>query len=147
MKKVDIYTDGACSGNPGVGGWGAVLIYNGKSKQISGYNKSTTNNRMELFSVIQALTQLKEKCEVQIFSDSAYVVEAFNKKWIDNWKNNNWKTANKEEVKNKDLWNDLISKVASHSVTFIKVKGHSDNLYNNICDELARGEIKKCTTV
>lgn len=144
MKKVEIYTDGACSGNPGIGGWAAVLFYNGRSKEISGYDKMTTNNRMELFAIIQGLRQLKEPCEVSIYSDSAYAVDAFNKGWIENWQKNNWKTADKKEVKNKDLWTDLKIRLATHKYTFIKVKGHSDNEYNNICDELARGAIKTC---
>lgn len=145
MKKVEIYTDGACSGNPGVGGWAAILMYNGHKKEISGYDKNTTNNRMELFAIIQGLAQLKEPCEVKIYSDSAYAVEAFNKNWIDNWKNNDWKTAEKKEVKNRDLWNDLLIKIKKHSVKFIKVKGHSDNEFNNRCDELAKNAIKSCS--
>lgn len=147
MKKIDLYTDGACSGNPGIGGWGAVLFYNGHSKKISGYTKYTTNNRMEIFSVVQGLAQLKEPCEVTVYSDSAYVVDAFNKGWVENWKKKGWVNSNKESVKNQDLWNDLLARIAMHKVTFVKVKGHSDNVYNNMCDEMARGEIKKCQSL
>lgn len=141
MKHVEIYTDGACSGNPGVGGWAAVLLYNGHRKEIFGYDKSTTNNRMEMFAIIQGLSTLKQKCKVTVYSDSAYCVEAFNKKWIENWQKNNWRTADKKEVKNKDLWCDLLYKTAAHEVSFVKVKGHSDNELNNRCDELARTAI------
>ena len=144
MKQIQIYTDGACSGNPGVGGWAAILLYNGYEKEISGFNKDTTNNRMELFAIIQGLSALKEKCDVQVYSDSAYAVDAINKGWIANWQRANWKTADKKEVKNRDLWNDLCLKIHKHNVTFIKVKGHSDNEYNNRCDKLARAAIKEC---
>ncbi|MCI9519057.1 MAG: ribonuclease HI [Clostridia bacterium] len=147
MKKVDLYTDGACSGNPGVGGWGVVLIYKGHIKELSGYFDYTTNNRMELFSIIQGLKSLKEKCEVTVYSDSAYAVDSFNKGWVRKWESNGWKTGEKEPVKNKDLWTDLLLTVEKHDVTFIKVKGHSDNLYNNRCDEMARAEIKKCRSL
>lgn len=143
MRKVTIYTDGACSGNPGPGGWGAVLMCNGNIKEISGYNKNTTNNIMEITAVIEALKLLKYECEVEIYSDSAYVVNAFNQKWIENWKKNNWKNSNKEDVKNKELWEELDKLVSEHKVNFIKVKGHADNKWNNRCDELATGEIKK----
>ena len=108
MKKVVIYTDGACSGNPGVGGWAAILIFNGVEKEISGYDKQTTNNRMELFAVIQALRALKESCEVEIYTDSAYVADAFLKNWITSWEKNNWKTSGKSDVKNVDLWKNRI---------------------------------------
>ena len=143
MKHVEIYTDGACSGNPGVGGWAAVLIYNGREKEVSGYHKETTNNRMELFAIIQGVSQLKEPCRVTVYSDSAYAVNAFNENWIGTWQANAWKTADKKEVKNYDLWNDLLIRIKPHEVTFVKVKGHSDNAYNNRCDKLARNEIKK----
>ena len=141
MKKVTIYTDGACSGNPGVGGWAAILIFNGVEKEISGYDKQTTNNRMELFAVIQALRALKESCEVEIYTDSAYVADAFLKNWITSWEKNNWKTSGKSDVKNVDLWNALRFELKKHKPTFIKVKGHADNLYNNRCDELAKKAI------
>jgi ribonuclease HI len=144
MKSVDIYTDGACSGNPGVGGWCAILIYNGVSKTISGYNKATTNNRMELFAIIQGLCALKEKCKVTVYSDSAYAINAINNGWLYAWKNAGWKTADKKEVKNIDLWNDLLIRMREHEVTFVKVKGHADNEYNNLCDKHARAEIDNC---
>ena len=143
MKKVIIYTDGACSGNPGPGGWGAILMYNETSKEISGANKDTTNNIMEITAVLEALKLLKEECEVKIYSDSAYVVNAFNQGWIYNWKKNNWKTASKDPVKNQELWEEFYSLVQRHKVEFIKVKGHSDNEYNNRCDFLATSAIKK----
>lgn len=143
MKKVDLYTDGACSGNPGVGGWGAILIYNGHEKEVSGYNKDTTNNRMEIFAVIQGLKQLNQPCEVTVYSDSAYVCNAFTEKWIDEWRANNWRTKSKDKVKNDDLWKLLLMQMEDHKVSFVKVKGHADNVYNNRCDKLATGEISK----
>ena len=142
MKKVTIYTDGACSGNPGPGGWGAILMYNETSKEISGANKDTTNNIMEITAVIEALKLLKEECEVKVYSDSAYVVNAFNQGWIYNWVKKNWKTAGNTDVKNKELWQELYNLTKTHEVKFIKVKGHSDNKFNNRCDELARNAIK-----
>lgn len=142
MEKVTIYTDGACSGNPGPGGWGAILMYQGNKKEISGGKSDTTNNVMELTAVIEALKMLKYPCEVELYSDSAYVVNAFIQKWIDNWMKNNWKTSNKEPVKNQELWKELYNLTKVHKVKFIKVKGHSDNEFNNRCDELARNEIK-----
>ena len=145
VKHVDIYTDGACSGNPGIGGWAAILIYNGHEKEISGYFRETTNNRMELFAVLQGLKQLKESCEVAIYTDSAYIANAFNSKYIDAWQKNSWKTVAKQEVKNIDLWKAILLEMKSHRVTFVKVKGHSDNEYNNRCDELARKQIELCS--
>lgn len=142
MKKVEIYTDGACSGNPGPGGWGAVLLWNGHEKEISGGEKDTTNNRMEVSAVIMALSALKEPCEVTLFSDSAYTVNAFNLGWIRNWETNGWKTADRKDVQNADLWKRLLDLTKIHRVTFVKVKGHADNAYNNRCDELARNAIK-----
>lgn len=147
MKSVEIYTDGACSGNPGIGGWCAILIYNGVTKTVSGYNKSTTNNRMELFAIIQGLAALKESCCVKLYSDSAYAINALNEGWVNSWKNSGWRTADKKEVKNVDLWKDLMLKVSKHNVEFIKVKGHADNEYNNMCDKVARDEITKCKQV
>jgi ribonuclease HI len=144
VKEVEIYTDGACSGNPGDGGWGAILIYKGKEKILSGYEKNTTNNRMELKAAIEGLRALKEPCSVKLYSDSAYLVNAFNKGWIYNWKRNGWTRGDKkEELKNQDLWKELERLTNVHSVDFIKVKGHSDNEYNNRCDKLATGEILK----
>ena len=143
MEKVTIYTDGACSGNPGPGGWAAILMYKGIEKEISGGEKNTTNNIMELTAAVRGLQLLKYPCEVQLYSDSAYVVNCFNQGWIYNWRKNGWKNASKEPVKNKELWEELYELTKIHDVEFIKVKGHSDNEYNNRCDELARAEIKK----
>jgi ribonuclease HI len=142
MKKITIYTDGACSGNPGPGGWGAVLIYGDNKKEISGAKENTTNNVMEITAVLEALKLLKEECEVDVYSDSAYVVNAFNQGWIYNWQKNNWKTSGKDPVKNRELWEELYSLTKRHKVTFIKVKGHSDNELNNRCDFLATSAIK-----
>ena len=142
MEKVVIYTDGACSGNPGPGGWGAVLLYKENRKEISGGKKDTTNNIMEITAVIEGLKLLKYECEVEVYSDSAYVVNAFNNHWIEGWIKKNWVNSNKEPVKNKELWQELYSLTKTHKVKFIKVKGHSDNKYNNRCDELARLAIK-----
>ncbi|MFZ5988588.1 MAG: ribonuclease HI [Bacillota bacterium] len=143
MKKVIIYTDGACSGNPGDGGWGAVLKYGQHEKEISGFEKDTTNNKMELKAAIEALRLLKEPCEVELFSDSAYLVNGFLQNWIKNWKSNGWRTSSKDEVKNVELWQELDRLSNVHKIKWIKVKGHSDNEYNNRCDKLATGEIKK----
>ena len=143
MKKVIIYTDGACSGNPGPGGWGAILIYKENKKEISGGCKETTNNIMEITAVLEALKMLKSECEVEIYSDSAYVVNTFNNDWISNWKKNGWINSKKEPVKNKELWLELDELVKKYKVKFNKVKGHADNEYNNRCDELARNEINK----
>jgi ribonuclease HI len=142
MEEVIIYTDGACSGNPGPGGWGAILMIGDHKKEISGGKKDTTNNVMELTAVIEALKLLKRPCKVQLYSDSAYVVNAFLQDWISGWIKKNWKNSNKEEVKNKELWQELISLTKVHEVIFHKVKGHSDNEFNNRCDELARNAIK-----
>ena len=142
MEKVIIYTDGACSGNPGPGGWGAILMYKENKKEIAGGKEDTTNNVMELTAVIEGLKALKFPCEVELYSDSAYVVNAVDKAWIDNWVKNNWKTAGKEPVKNQELWQELYDLTKIHKVTFHKVKGHSDNEFNNRCDELARNAIK-----
>ena len=136
-----IYTDGGCSGNPGPGGWGAILMYKGAKKEISGGMKETTNNIMEITAVVEALKCLKVESDVQVYSDSAYTVNAFNQGWIYNWMKKGWKTANNEPVKNKELWQELYSLTQTHKVTFIKVKGHSDNEFNNRCDELARNAI------
>lgn len=142
MEEVTIYTDGACSGNPGPGGWGSILMYKETKKEISGGKENTTNNVMELTAVIEGLKLLKFPCKVKLYSDSAYVVNAFNQKWIYGWLKNGWKNASKEPVKNKELWQELYDLTKVHEVEFIKVKGHSDNEYNNRCDELARNAIK-----
>ena len=141
-EKVIIYTDGACSGNPGPGGWGAILMYKGAKKEISGGMKETTNNIMEITAVIEALKCLKVESDVQVYSDSAYTVNAFNQGWIYNWMKNGWKTSGKDPVKNKELWQELYALTKKHKVEFIKVKGHADNEFNNRCDEMARNAIK-----
>lgn len=123
-------------------GWGAILMHEDSKKEISGGNKETTNNIMEITAVIEGLKLLKYPCEVEVYSDSAYVVNAFNQDWIANWKKNGWKNSKKEDVKNRELWEELEELTKIHKVTFIKVKGHSDNEYNNRCDELARNAIK-----
>ena len=142
MEEVTIYTDGACSGNPGPGGWGAMLMYKGNKKEISGGKENTTNNVMELTAVIEGLKLLKFPCKVKLYSDSAYVVNAFIQKWIYGWIKNGWKNSSKEPVKNKELWKELYELTKTHEVEFVKVKGHADNEYNNRCDELARNAIK-----
>lgn len=144
MKKIDLYSDGACSGNPGPGGWGCVLIFNNVEKTFSGFEAKTTNNRMELSAVIEGFKTLKEPCEVQVFSDSAYVVNAFNQGWIKNWLANNWKRGKQREpVLNRDLWQELIDMSRPHKVTWMKVKGHSGNKYNEQADKLAVSMIEK----
>lgn len=143
MEEVTIYTDGACSGNPGPGGWGAILMYKDVKKEISGGNAETTNNIMELTAVIEGLKMLKFPCKVNLYSDSAYVVNAFEQKWIYGWMKNGWQTSGKLPVKNKELWQELYNLTQIHNVAFIKVKGHSDNEFNNRCDELARKEIRR----
>ncbi|MEG1520785.1 MAG: ribonuclease HI [Clostridia bacterium] len=143
MKHVDLYTDGACSGNPGPGGYGCVLIYKENQKELSGGFYETTNNRMELFAIIQGLKSLKLPCEVTVYSDSALCINSMNNGWLENWQRNGWKTSTKDEVKNKDLWKALLIEMEKHKVNFVKVKGHSDNEFNNRCDTLATGEIDK----
>lgn len=143
LKQVEIYTDGACSGNPGVGGWSAILSYKGVEKEISGGEIQTTNNRMEILAVINGLKMLKEKCAVKVYSDSQYVVSAFNEGWVNGWILAGWRTADKKPVKNDDLWKELVSLTSVHQVEFIKVKGHSTDVKNNRCDELAKNEIVK----
>lgn len=142
MKRVTLYTDGACSGNPGVGGYGAVLMYNGHEKRIFGAQADTTNNRMELTAVIEGLKCLNQACEVDVYSDSAYLVNAFNEGWIYGWKLAGWVKADKKPVLNADLWEELCVLAEIHKVKFIKVKGHADNEYNNICDKLATDAVK-----
>ena len=142
MKAIEIYTDGACSGNPGPGGWGVVLLYQGNKKELSGYQPETTNNRMELFAAIQGLAALREPCEVTLYSDSSYLINAFEKHWLDNWQRNGWNTSSQSPVENQDLWKLLLLHVKNHRVRFVKVKGHSDNAYNNRCDEMAVAAIR-----
>lgn len=140
LNEVTIYTDGACSGNPGPGGWAAILMAGGHTKELSGGDKDTTNNRMELLGVISGLKALKYPCKVTVYSDSAYIVNAFNQGWIDKWIQNGWKNSAKAQVANIDLWKELVELTSRHEVTFMKVKGHADNEYNNRCDELAVAE-------
>lgn len=142
MKEVEIYTDGACSGNPGPGGWGAVLSYRGKEKEISGYEPDTTNQRMELTAALEALQQLKEPCLVRLYSDSAYLIRAFQEHWLEKWERTGWVNSKKESVANADLWHALGEENRRHSIQWIKVKGHSDNEKNNRCDALARAAIQ-----
>ncbi len=137
MDEVIIYTDGACSGNPGKGGWGAILMYGDVKKEISGAEAMTTNNQMELTAPIEALSLLKRPCKVKVYSDSAYLVNAFKEGWIYNWQKNGWKTASKQNVKNRELWEKIYSFTQIHEIEWIKVKGHADNEYNNRCDQLA----------
>ena len=147
MDKVTIYTDGACSGNPGPGGWGAILMLGENRKEISGGSENTTNNIMELTAVIESLKILKRPCKVNVYSDSAYVVNAFLQKWIYGWMKKGWKTAGGDPVKNKELWQELYSLTKTHDVTFNKVKGHAYNEFNNRCDEMAVAESKKFTRI
>lgn len=142
-KNVIIYTDGACSGNPGPGGYAAILIYNGIEREISGGEANTTNNKMEILAVLSALEMLKEPCNVTIYSDSAYVVNAVEKGWLSSWKKSNWIKSDKKKVKNIELWEKMLEFLDIHDIKFVKVKGHSDNEYNNRCDKLAVLEREK----
>lgn len=142
MKEVVIYTDGACSGNPGPGGWGAVLIYGEHSIELSGYDPETTNNRMEMTAALQALSRLKQPCRVKLYSDSAYLVNAWRKGWLQSWQAHNWVKSDKQPVLNVDLWKELLKMAEIHQVEWIKVKGHANNVWNNRCDELATGQVK-----
>ena len=137
MKKVNVYTDGACRGNPGRGGWGAILVYGAKEKELSGGDPSTTNNRMELSAVIAALSALKEPCEVTVTTDSQYVVNAIEKGWLEGWKKNGWRKSDRGQVLNVDLWQKLWELLEVHDVDFVWVKGHNGHPYNERCDKLA----------
>lgn len=137
MKHVDVYTDGACRGNPGKGGWGAILVYKGVEKELSGGERMTTNNRMELSAVIAALSALREPCEITLTSDSKYVVDAVTKGWAKSWKAKGWKKADKSPALNSDLWDKLLGLLEYHRVTFVWVKGHAGHPYNERCDALA----------
>ena len=143
LKKVVIYSDGACSGNPGPGGWAAILKFGPHQKEISGNMSHTTNNRMELFAVISGLGALKQSCKVEVYSDSTYVVNAFNQNWIESWQKRGWKTSDNKPVENQDLWRLLLITMRKHDVSFHKVPGHQDHAENNRCDELARSEVQK----
>ncbi len=140
--EVSIYTDGACSGNPGPGGWAAVLMAQGAVKELSGYEEDTTNNRMELTAAIEALEKLTKACDVKLYSDSSYLVSAFNQGWLDNWQRNGWRNSAGQAVSNPDLWKRLLAQADKHNIKWIKVKGHADNEWNNRCDELAVQQIK-----
>ena len=137
MKHVDIYTDGACRGNPGKGGWGAILVYEGREKELSGGEALTTNNRMELLAAIEALSALKEPCEVTLTSDSKYLVDAIEKGWAISWREKGWRRADKSPALNPDLWEKLLYLLETHKVTFVWVKGHVGHPYNERCDKLA----------
>lgn len=141
MKKLDIYTDGACSGNPGAGGYGVVMLYKGARKELSQGYKTTTNNRMEVLAVIKGLEALKEPCEVTLYSDSKYVVDSITKGWVYNWKKKNWIKSDKKKALNVDLWERLLALLEKHNVEFVWVKGHAENVENERCDELARAAI------
>lgn len=143
MKKVLIYTDGACSGNPGCGGWGAVLVYGKAEKELCGSDKDTTNNRMELTAVIKALEALKEPCEAEIATDSKYVCDAVNNGWVYSWQKNGWRKADKKPALNVDLWQRLLELMKVHKTSFIWVKGHNGHPYNERCDRLAVEQYKK----
>ena len=143
MKTVTLYTDGACSGNPGPGGWGTILSYNGVEKELSGGNANTTNTRMELLAVISGLEALKEPCRVELYSDSKYVIDGLSKGWAASWRKNNWKKADKKPALNPDLWERLLDLVEKHQLSYHWVKGHADNPYNNRCDQLAVAESLK----
>lgn len=140
MKTVEIYTDGSCSGNPGPGGWGAILRYHGVEKELSGGAPDTTNNRMELTAVIEALSALKEPCAVDLYTDSRYIASAIREGWLESWKARGWKKADKSPVLNRELWEALDGLLARHTVAFHWVKGHADNALNNRCDTLATAQ-------
>lgn len=137
MKEVILYTDGACSGNPGPGGWGALLIWNGTEKELSGGEPNTTNNRMEMKAIVEGLRALKEKCHVKIHSDSALIINAHNQNWIQNWQKRGWRKSNKKPVENQDLWKQMLKVMGPHKIDWIKVKGHSTNELNNRVDRIA----------
>lgn len=143
IPNVEIYTDGACSGNPGVGGWASVLLYEQHKKELYGNDKETTNNRMELTAVIEALKALKRPCNVTLYSDSKYVIDSITKDWVYKWKANNWIKSDRKPALNTDLWKELLTLLEVHNVKFVWVKGHNGNEYNERCDELAVNAIKE----
>lgn len=143
MKQVIIYTDGACSGNPGPGGWGTILIYGAHEKELSGGDRSTTNNRMELTAVIEGLRALKEPCIVDLYSDSKYVIDALEKGWAKGWRSRGWVKSDKKPALNPDLWEELLTLSERHEMRYHWVKGHAANRYNNRCDEMAVSEWQK----
>ena len=143
MKTVTLYTDGACSGNPGPGGWGAILEFMGHEKELSGGEASTTNNRMELTAVIRGLEALKEPCIVELYSDSKYVIDGLQKGWAEGWRKRGWVKSDKKPALNPDLWGRLLDLTEKHQLRYHWVKGHAENEKNNRCDELAVNEWKK----
>ena len=143
--RVSIYTDGACSGNPGPGGWAALLFWRDQKREVSGFVQEATNQRMELTAAMRGLETLKRPCSVDLYSDSAYLINAFQRKWLAGWRRNGWMNSKKEPVANQDLWEKLLDLAETHDITWHKVKGHADNVHNNRCDELARGEVHKHT--
>lgn len=143
MKEIEIYTDGACSGNPGPGGWAAILFYGDHIKELSGGDEHTTNQRMELTAAMEGLKALKEPCKVKLYSDSAYLVNCFQQNWYKNWIKNGWKNSKGKAVENQELWKSLLQLTEMHQVEFVKVKGHADNKWNNRCDELAVAAIPR----
>ena len=145
-KQVSIYTDGACSGNPGPGGWGAILCYKGTEKEISGGEQETTNNRMELTAVIEALKCLKEACEIDLWSDSKYVIDGLEKGWAESWRKNGWRKSDRKPALNPDLWDVLLNLIAEHEIRYHWVKGHAENEFNNRCDALAVAAREKRTS-
>ena len=143
MKHIDIYTDGSCRCNPGPGGWGAVLVYKGIEKELSGGEANTTNNRMELTAVIRALQALKESCEITLTSDSKYVIDAIVNGWAESWRANNWRKADRQQALNPDLWEALLDEIKKHQITYVWVKGHAGHPYNERCDKMAQNESQK----
>ncbi|MGE5598655.1 MAG: ribonuclease HI [Bacteroidota bacterium] len=143
MTEVTIYTDGACSGNPGRGGWAAILRVGGHEKELSGYEAHTTNQRMELTAAVEALKALKYPCRVRLYSDSAYLVNAFRQDWLGRWEKNGWRNAQKEPVENQDLWRELLRLNRLHRIEWLKVAGHADDELNNRCDALARAALNR----
>lgn len=145
MKQVTIFSDGACSGNPGPGGWGAILIYGEHRLEISGFEAETTNQKMEMKAALAALEKLKEPCAVRLVSDSAYLINGFNQKWLDKWQKNGWQTSKKTPVENQELWKALLAQAQKHKIEWVKVKGHAGHPENERCDELAKQAIEaKC---
>ena len=145
-KEVIIYTDGACSGNPGPGGWGAVMMFGDTTKEFSGGERLTTNNRMEMMGAIEALSRLTRPCKVRLHSDSAYVINCLTQRWYEKWMRNGWVNSKKEPVENRDLWERLLELDDKHQIEWIKVKGHADDRWNNRCDELARAAAREAAS-
>ena len=145
MKQVTIFSDGACSGNPGPGGWGAILTYGEHRLEISGFEAETTNQKMEMKAALAALEKLKEPCAVRLVSDSAYLINGFNQKWLDKWQKNGWQTSKKTPVENQELWKALLAQAQKHKIEWVKVKGHAGHPENERCDESAKQAIEaKC---